>query len=294
MLLKEIFQKMYDSNAARIKKLQYFMKENKKRLDASEARIERLKDMEQSAYGKMKQLLKWNDENIRMKMHAKEESRGPRGPMGPPGKDGATGKDGAPGKPGATGPPGNPGPQGARGPQGLYGPPGVQGPTGPLGPQGSQGDEGRPGPTGPVGSQGPQSLQIRCDNAGGWLTQSPSTCIRVIMDPAPWDTAEQTCGEWGGHLYSPQSDGDLKAFTDRMRMEDFWVGLHRSPNGGDEWYNADKSSPSFLTQRWAPGMPNNQAGAENCVQVIGYGDSRYRLTDKDCNLKRPFYCAKKL
>jgi hypothetical protein len=31
--------------------------------------------MEQSAYGKMKQLLKWNDENIRMKMHAKEESR---------------------------------------------------------------------------------------------------------------------------------------------------------------------------------------------------------------------------
>jgi division protein CdvB (Snf7/Vps24/ESCRT-III family) len=41
MLLKEIFQKMYDSNAARIKKLQYFMKENKKRLDASEARIER-------------------------------------------------------------------------------------------------------------------------------------------------------------------------------------------------------------------------------------------------------------
>jgi hypothetical protein len=29
-------------------------------------------------------------------------------------------------------------------------------------------------------------------------------------------------------------------------------------------------------------------------QVIGYGDSRYRLTDKDCNLKRPFYCAKKL
>lgn len=41
MLLKEIFQKMYESNANRIKKLKYFMKENKKRLDASEARIER-------------------------------------------------------------------------------------------------------------------------------------------------------------------------------------------------------------------------------------------------------------
>ena len=104
----------------------------------------------------------------------------------------------------------------------------------------------------------------------------------------------------------------------------------------------DKSSPAFLQQRWAPGMPNNQAGAENCVQVpspvppthpptpppsplprtasvaapagglceramrggggggggllqvIGYGSNRYRLTDKDCNLKRPFYCAKKI
>ena len=31
--------------------------------------------MEQSAYDKMKQLLKRNDENIRMKMKAKEESR---------------------------------------------------------------------------------------------------------------------------------------------------------------------------------------------------------------------------
>ena len=31
--------------------------------------------METNAYDKMKQLLKWNDENIRMKMKAKEESR---------------------------------------------------------------------------------------------------------------------------------------------------------------------------------------------------------------------------
>ena len=31
--------------------------------------------MEKNAYDKMKQLLKWNDENIRMKMVAKEQSR---------------------------------------------------------------------------------------------------------------------------------------------------------------------------------------------------------------------------
>ena len=35
-------------------------------------------------------------------------------------------------------------------------------------------------------------------------------------------------------------------------------------------------------------------GVGGLLQVIGYGSNRYRLTDKDCNLKRPFYCAKKI
>ena len=39
MLLKEVFKKMYDSNKARIKKLEFFMKENKKRIERSEGRI---------------------------------------------------------------------------------------------------------------------------------------------------------------------------------------------------------------------------------------------------------------
>ena len=41
MLLKEIFKKMYDSNKARIKKLEFFMKENKKRIERSEGRIQK-------------------------------------------------------------------------------------------------------------------------------------------------------------------------------------------------------------------------------------------------------------
>ena len=32
-------------------------------------------------------------------------------------------------------------------------------------------------------------------------------------------------------------------------------------------YNADKSSPDFLVGEWATAMPNNDAGAENCVEV---------------------------
>ena len=84
--------------------------------------------MEDNAYGKMKQLLKWNDSNLRKKILTKEDSYGPRGEPGLPGKPGKDGKDGLPGRPGNTGPEGDPGPQGVQGPQGVYGPPGPQGP----------------------------------------------------------------------------------------------------------------------------------------------------------------------
>ena len=50
--------------------------------------------MEDNAYGKMKQLLKWNDSNLRKKILTKEDSYGPRGEPGLPGKPGKDGKDG--------------------------------------------------------------------------------------------------------------------------------------------------------------------------------------------------------
>lgn len=291
-LLKEIFAKIYAANAGRIQKLQSFIKANKQRIATSESRVEKLVDMEKNAYNKMKQLLRWSDDNIAMKIRVKEDAVGPRGDMGPAGHDGVPGTDGAPGKSGETGAPGGPGPQGARGPQGLYGPPGVQGEVGPMGPEGPQGSEGKPGPRGAAGAQGPPSLQIRCDAAGGWLTTNAGACLRVITRPAEWQTAEQKCQAWGGHLFSPRSDVDLKAVLTRMRLNNFWVGLHRSPDGGNAWYNADESSPDFLTSRWALAMPNNDDGAENCVEVFGAGAGRGKLADKDCNARRPYYCAK--
>ncbi len=40
-LLKEIFAKMYEANAGRIQKLQYFIKANKQRITTSESRVEK-------------------------------------------------------------------------------------------------------------------------------------------------------------------------------------------------------------------------------------------------------------
>ena len=42
-------------------------------------------------------------------------------------------------------------------------------------------------------------------------------------------------------------------------------------------YNADKSSPDFLVGEWATAMPNNDAGAENCVEVAPTRAHRLRL-----------------
>mmetsp|Transcript_48915 Transcript_48915/g.153642 ORF Transcript_48915/g.153642 Transcript_48915/m.153642 type:complete len:431 (-) Transcript_48915:68-1360(-) len=291
MLLKEIFKKMYDSNAERIKKLEYFMKENHKRIEASEARIERLKTMEDNAYSKMKQLLKWNDENLRKKIVTKEHSHGPRGEQGPPGAPGEDGKDGLPGKPGPTGPEGDPGPPGVEGPRGLYGPPGPQGPRGPEGPVGPQGDEGKPGPEGSVGPLGPESVQVRCDRAGGWLTIGDTLCLQINTEPDKFDIAEMKCHAWGGHVYSPASQSDLKSVSDRMRMQDFWIGLKRSPDGGNEWYNVDKSNIMFLISQWGAGYPKSDGG-ENCVQVFGVGALRGKIGDADCSQPKPYYCAK--
>ena len=49
-----------------------------------------------------------------------------------------------------------------------------------------------------------------------------------------------------------------------------------------------------FVDRWGSGMPNNAAGAENCVQVFGAGNQEGKLGDVDCNAKRPFYCTKYL
>jgi hypothetical protein len=161
-------------------------------------------------------------------------------------------------RPGSTGPAGDPGPQGVQGPQGLYGPPGPQGIRGPDGPLGPQGDEGHPGPEGPVGPIGVESLQIRCDRAGGWLTFNPSTCLRIVTKPSDMQSAAAKCKSWGGALFSPKDASELKSSSERMRRQDFWVGLQRSKDGGNKWQNLDASSPAFLQSKsLAPQHPTS-------------------------------------
>jgi hypothetical protein len=119
-------------------------------------------------------------------------------------------------------------------------------------------------------------------------------CLKIITEPAGFQTAGSKCKQWGGNVFSPRDDAQLKGVTERMRRQDFWIGLERSKDGGNKWLNLDKSSAQFLTSKWGVGMPNNAAGAENCVQVFGSGKQAGKLGDVDCNAKRPYYCMKYL
>ena len=58
-------------------------------------------------------------------------------------------------------------------------------------------------------------------------------------------------------LHSMRNAGGAKvaARRGRMRMEDFWVGLHRSPNGGNEWCafippSTHTHTPSLCRRLW--------------------------------------------
>ena len=82
---------------------------------------------------------------------------------------------------------------------------------------------------------------------------APSTCLKIVTEPVGFQTAQAKCKQWGGNVFSPKDDSQLKAITTRMRRQDFWVGLKRSPDGGNKWLNVDKSSPMFLTSKWPVG-----------------------------------------
>lgn len=138
-----------------------------------------------------------------------------------------------------------------------------------MGPLGPQGDEGKPGPEGPVGPIGAESLQVRCDRAGGWLTMNPSTCLKIMTDPADFQTASAKCKQWGGNVFSPKDQSALKAVTERMRRQDFWVGLVRSKDGGNKWGNLDKSSPMFLTTKCVlTSPPPSVAQKRPCIAAM--------------------------
>jgi hypothetical protein len=93
-------------------------------------------------------------------------------------------------------------------------------------------------------------------------------CLKITTKPTNFHSAQAACTQWGGNVFAPQSMSELKAATERMRRNDYWVGMQRSEEGGNKWENVDGSATGFLQSRWGSGMPNNAAGAENCVQAL--------------------------
>ena len=103
-----------------------------------------------------------------------------------------------------------------------------------------------------------------------------------------WHGAKKCCEALGGHLVtiSDQNEQDfvaqLPAKLDKANR--VWIGLSdRRSEGKWEWVTGEKVS----FQNWAPGLPDNLRGNQDCVEM-GYAGSKWN--DQNVLCKFTFIC----
>ncbi|GMS88505.1 hypothetical protein PENTCL1PPCAC_30559, partial [Pristionchus entomophagus] len=104
-----------------------------------------------------------------------------------------------------------------------------------------------------------------------------------------WYTAGEICTQWGGHLVSIR-DSRENAFVATMLPlgESAWIGLNDIQRE-DVFVNAD-GSPASSYRKWEDGQPDNFSHNENCVEMMGGGEGRWR--DSLCLLTKRFICRR--
>ncbi|XP_069468298.1 pulmonary surfactant-associated protein D-like [Ambystoma mexicanum] len=228
---------------------------------------------------------------------------------GLPGKDGRDGKEGPkgekgdpgfPGLPGPTGYTGVPGSRGLKGQkgemtEGLKGGPGSRGLPGERGPQGYTGARGVPGMKGQKGEMGGGlgveveefkqkidvlNTQLKILTAASnkqkkaiLLQNGRSVGAKLFVSThrqMNYEAARVTCERGGASLASPTNATENSAIQDIvvetgraafLGINDLQrEGTFRVPSGEDITY-----------AKWAPPNPNNEHGAEDCVEIFANG-----------------------
>ncbi|NIG59686.1 pulmonary surfactant-associated protein D [Pontoporia blainvillei] len=224
---------------------------------------------------------------------------GPPGPPGPPGIPGPAGRDGPSGRQGNVGPAGAPGPKGETGPNGPSGAMGPQGPAGARGPPGLKGDRGAPGDRGAKGESGLQditALRQRVETLQGQLQRLQnafSLYKKVELFPSgrgvgekifktggfekTYQDAQQVCTQAGGQIASPHSAAENEALKQLVTDQNKSAFLSMTDNKKEGRFTYPTGEP-LVYSNWAPGEPNNDRGAENCVEIYPNG----KWNDKPC------------
>ncbi|XP_006180100.1 pulmonary surfactant-associated protein D [Camelus dromedarius] len=229
---------------------------------------------------------------------------GPKGDVGAPGMQGFTGTRGPAGLKGERGAPGEhgaPGNAGAAGPAGAMGP---QGPAGARGPPGLKGDRGAPGAKGESGLPGITALRQQVETLQGqvtYLQNAFSQYKKAELFPngqsvgekifktggfeKTFQDAQQVCTQAGGQMASPRSAAENEALSQLVTAQNKAAFLSMTDSKTEGKFTYPTGEP-LVYSNWAPGEPNNNGGAENCVEIFPNG----KWNDKACGERRLVVC----
>lgn len=163
-------------------------------------------------------------------------------------------------------------------------------------PDGGRGDadvrEDAGGDTGDGGPLCPLSYDIQ-------LPDSP-TRYRYAVTNTSWDAAESDCASdttGGTHLIVLDDDRErselMTALTARGLTDSVWIGLSdRVSEGVWLWVTAQEvSRPPLTSPPWAAGQPDDAAGAQDCVRILGpQSVSPTLLDDSECSSTLDYVC----
>ncbi|XP_006876212.1 PREDICTED: pulmonary surfactant-associated protein D-like [Chrysochloris asiatica] len=217
---------------------------------------------------------------------------GTRGLTGSKGERGATGERGAPGNAGAAGPAGA---VGAQGPPGARGPPGLKGDRGVPGDRGAKGDSGLPGLA--ALQQKVEALQGQVQNLQADLLKhnkvelfpSGRSVGKKIFKTGGFEKSfedvQQVCAQAGGKVASPRSEVENAAVQQLVLFHNKAAFLDMTDTKTEGRFTYPTGEP-LVYSNWAPGEPNNNGGAENCVELFTNG----KWNDKSCGEQRLVVC----
>ncbi|KAF8358700.1 clec-149 [Pristionchus pacificus] len=103
-----------------------------------------------------------------------------------------------------------------------------------------------------------------------------------------WYTASEVCIQWGGHLVSIK-DSKENAFVAAFLPagESAWIGLNDIQR---EEVFVNHNGEKTTYRKWEEGQPDNLYHNENCVEMMGGGEGRWR--DSLCLLTKRFVCRR--
>ena len=130
----------------------------------------------------------------------------------------------------------------------------------------------------------------RCES--GW-TMFKNDCYKFSLEAKDWDEAEKICVQDNGHLASILSNDEMvfiSCLQDPAAVHKTWIGGKKNGNSFN-WTDGKE----FEFENWKVGQPNNQGGAEDCIEFNSDpGQSHHeKWNDAPCSNKRNYVCKKK-